>query len=115
MLLPHRRTFSTDAVLAVLLASTADGPPTRLSIKLPPLDLGDTETWLRRLAGRWELDESEIDAWAQRAAAATTATHAYSTRVFSGQPIGAVRPEAQVEHHLDDDTYVIDVLFSWAD
>jgi hypothetical protein len=42
-------------------------------------------------------------------------THAYSTRVFSGQPIGAVRPEVQVEHHLDDDTYVVDVLFSWAD
>jgi hypothetical protein len=115
VLLPHRRTFSTDAVLAVLLAATADGPPTRLSIKLPPLDLAETEARLRRLAGRWELDESEIDAWAQRAAAATTATHAYSTRVFSGQPIGAVCPEVQVEHHLDDDTYVVDVLFSWAD
>jgi hypothetical protein len=115
VLLPGRRTFSTDAVLAVLLAETPGGQPSRLSIKLPPLNLAEAQKRLERLTRRFELDESEIGAWARRAAAATTATHAYSTRVFGAPPIGSVRSELQVEHHLDDDSYVLDVLFSWAD
>ena len=33
--------------------------------------------------------------------------------VFAAQPIGFFRLEVQVEHHLDDDSYVLDLLFSW--
>jgi hypothetical protein len=75
--------------------------------------LTDTKRRLERFAQHWQLDETEIAAWSQRAAAATTATHAYSTRVFSAQPIDFVQLEVQVEHHLDDDSYVLDLLFSW--
>jgi hypothetical protein len=113
VLLPGRRTFSTDTVLAVLVGAAADRPPTRLSIKLPSSDLADATRRLERFARQWQLDESEIAAWAQRAAVATTAGHAYSTRVFAAQPIGFVRLEVQVEHHLDDDSYLLDLLFSW--
>jgi hypothetical protein len=113
VLLPGGRTFSTDTVLAVLLGVAADRPPSRLSIKVPTSDLADTKRRLERLAQHWQLDESEIAAWSQRAAAATTASHAYSTRVFAAQPIDFVQLEVQVEHHLDDDSYVLDVLFSW--
>ena len=113
VLLPGRRTLSTDTVLAVLLGAAADDPPSRLSIKLPSSDLADAKRRLERFALEWQLDASEIAAWAQRAAAATTTSHAYSTRVFAAQPIGFVRLEVQVEHHLDDDSYVLDLLFSW--
>jgi hypothetical protein len=113
VLLPGGRTFSTDTVLAVLLGAEADRPPSRLSIKVPSNDLADTKRRLERFAQHWQLDKSEIAAWSQRAAAATTASHAYSTRVFAAQPIDFVRLEVQVEHHLDDDSYVLDVLFSW--
>jgi hypothetical protein len=43
----------------------------------------------------------------------TTTHHAYSTRVFDAQPAGFVRVEFQVEHHVEQDKYVLDVLFSW--
>jgi hypothetical protein len=113
VLLPGGRTLSTAAVLAVLLGAATDGPPSRLSIKLPSSDLAEAKRQLDGFAQQWQLDESEIAAWAQRAAAATTTSHAYSTRVFAAQPIGFVRLEVQVEHHLDDDSYVLDLLFSW--
>jgi hypothetical protein len=113
VLLPGGQTFSTDTVLAVLLGAAADGPPSRLSIKLPSSDLAQAKRRLERFAQQWQLDESEIAAWAQRAAAATTTSHAYSTRVFAAQPVGFVRLEVQVEHHLDDDSYVLDLLFTW--
>jgi hypothetical protein len=113
VLLPGGRTFSTDTVLAVLLGAAVDRPPSRLSIKLPSSDLAETKRRLERFAQHWQLDESEIAAWSQRAAAATTARHAYSTRGFAAQPIDFVQLEVQVEHHLDDDGYVLDVLFSW--
>ena len=113
VLLPGGRTFSTDAVVAVLFGIAADRPPSRLSIKLPTGDLADTTRQLECFAKVWQLDESEIAAWSQRAAAATSASHAYSTRVFAAQPIDFVQLEVQVEHHLDDDSFVLDLLFSW--
>ena len=58
-----------------------------------------------------KLDEAEIGAWAARAAAVTTASH--STRVFGAQLVGFVRLEFQVEHHVEQDGYVVDGLFSW--
>jgi hypothetical protein len=67
----------------------------------------------QRLASSWGLDKGEIALWAERAAATTTASHAYSTRVFRAVPIDFVTLELQVEHHLEPDVYVLDVLFSW--
>jgi hypothetical protein len=111
--LPGVRTFSTEAVLAVLLSLDPDGKPTRLTMKLPATDLEGARRTLAEFAPDWRLDEAEVAAWAARAAAVTTASHAYSTRVFAAQPAGFVRREVQVEHHTEQDIYVVDVLFSW--
>jgi hypothetical protein len=111
--LPGARLFSADAVLAVLLSRERGGNPTRLTVKLPATDLGGARRTLAALAPRWRLDQAEIGAWAARAASATTATHAYSTRVFAAGPTGFVRLELQVEHHVEQDAYVVDALFSW--
>jgi hypothetical protein len=113
VLLPGRRSFSCNAVLAALIGPTADAPPNRFTIKLTPMNLAEARRTLNRFARDWGIDADEIALWSQRAAAASTASHAYSTRVFPAAPISFVRLEIQVEHHLNDDTYVIDVLYSW--
>jgi hypothetical protein len=100
-------------VLAALIGPTADAPPNRFTIKLTPMNLAEARRTLNRFARDWGIDADEIALWSQRAAAASTASHAYSTRVFPAAPISFVRLEIQVEHHLNDDTYVIDVLYSW--
>lgn len=107
------RTFSADAVLVVLLSPEPASAPTRLTVKLPAMDLERVQTVLAGLAGEWGLDDAEIGAWAARAAVVTTASHAYSTRVFDAQPVGFVRLEFQLEHHVEQDGYVLDALFSW--
>ncbi len=111
--LPAGRTFSVEAVLVVLLSPEPATDPTRLTVKLPAMDLDGVQAVLADLAGEWGLDEAEIGAWAARAAAVTTASHAYSTRVFAAQPVGFVRLEFQLEHHVERDGYVLDALFSW--
>jgi len=107
------RTFSTEAVLAVLLSPEPDGNPTRLTVKLPATDLAGAQSTLAELAPEWQLDEAEIAKSAARAAAVTTASHVYSTRVFGAHPAGFVRLEFQLEHHVEQDEYVVDGLFSW--
>ena len=34
-------------------------------------------------------------------------------RTFAAQPAGFVRLELQVEHHVEQDRYLLDALFSW--
>jgi hypothetical protein len=95
------------------LSAERGGNPTRLTVKLPATDLEGARQILAELTPRWQFEQAEIDAWAARAASATTATHAYSTRVFAAGPTGLVRLELQVEHHIEQDAYVVDALFSW--
>lgn len=111
--LPGARTFSTEAVLAVLFSAEPGGNPTRLTLKLPATGLDGARRTLGELARGWQLNESEVGLWAARAAAVTSTQHAYSTRVFEAKPAGFVRVEFQVEHHIEPDKYVLDVLFSW--
>jgi hypothetical protein len=111
--LPDASAFSTEALLAVLSSSEPDGNPTRLTVKLPTTDLDGARRTLAMLAPEWQLDKDEVAAWAARAAVVTTATHAYSTRVFAGKPAGFVLRELQVEHHVEQDAYIVDALFSW--
>jgi hypothetical protein len=105
--------FSADAVLAVLSSAEPGGNPTRLTVKLPATNLQGARRTLARLAIQWQLNQADIAAWAARAEAVTMASHAYSTRVFGAQAAGLVRPELQVEHHIERDAYVVDALFSW--
>jgi hypothetical protein len=113
VLLPGRRTFSTEAELVALLCSDLGQNPSRLTVKLPESDLDGVRRTLARLASQWQLDEGEIAAWATRASTITTASHAYSTRVFGAHPAGFVQREIQVAHHIEQDTYAVAALFSW--
>jgi hypothetical protein len=113
--LPDGHAFATEAVLAALLTSEPGGSPTRLTAKLPPTNLEGVRRTLAKLAPAWQLDEAEIASWAARAAVVTTASHAYSTRVFGARSAAFVRVEFQVEHHLEQDGYVVDALFSWGE
>ena len=80
-----------------------------------PITGGYRQNSTKDTAGRdpWGLDKDAISLWTDRAAATTTASHAYSTRVFRAAPIDFLRLEVQVEHHLEPDAYVLDILFSW--
>jgi hypothetical protein len=113
VMLPNRRAFRSETTLAVMLSPDPDTNPKRLIVKLPAADLKGARDTLDQLASSWGLDKGEIALWAERAAATTTASHAYSTRVFRAVPIDFVTLELQVEHHLEPDVYVLDVLFSW--
>ena len=106
VLLPDDRVFSVEAEVASRFGS-------QLSVKLPLTDLGGTRAVLTDYAREWRLDEDEVAEWTRRAAVTSTADHAYSTRVFRAPPIGFVRFEVQVEHHVEQSGYVADVLFSW--
>jgi hypothetical protein len=113
VLLAGGRSFRSQATLAVLQSPDADADPTRLIVKLPATDLKGARSALDQFGSSWGLDKDAIALWADRAAATTTASHAYSTRVFRAAPIDFLRLEVQVEHHLEPDAYVLDILFSW--
>jgi hypothetical protein len=115
VMLAGGRAFRSEATLAVVQSPGADADPTRLIVKLPATDLKGTRSALDQFGSSWGLDKDAIAHWADRAAVTTTASHAYSTRVFRAAPIDFVRLEVQVEHHVEPDAYVLDVLFSWDD
>lgn len=106
VLLPEERTFTTQARLVVL---TND----RLLVKLPSTDLPGARLTLDELARTWHADGDEVAAWAEAAAEASPDAYAYATHVFPAEPIDFVRLELQVEHHVAEDEYVVDMLFSW--
>jgi hypothetical protein len=106
VLLPEGRTYTTQARLVVLAND-------RLLVKLPSTDLGGARRTLDELARTWHASSDEIAAWAAAAAEASPDAYAYATHVFPAEPIGFVRLELQVEHHVEEDDYVVDVLFSW--
>ncbi len=111
--LPGGRSFNTQAQLAVLLCPRPTLNPTRLTVKLPPTDLEGAQSTLAELAREWQVDAAEITQWAAAASRVTSDEHAYSTRVFKAAPIDFLRLEFQVEHHVIERQYVLDVLFSW--
>jgi hypothetical protein len=106
VLLPEGRTFTTQARLVVLAND-------RLLVKLPSTDLHGARRTLDELARTWHADGEEVAAWASAAAEASPDEYAYATHVFPAEPIDFVRLELQVEHHVEEDDYVVDVLFSW--
>jgi hypothetical protein len=113
VLLPQGRTFATQARLVVLTGSARGGDPDRLLVKLPSTDLGGARRTLDELARSWHADSDEVAAWADAAAKASPDAYAYATHVFPAEPIDFVRLELQVEHHVEEDDDVIDVLFTW--
>jgi hypothetical protein len=113
VLLAEGRTYTTQARLVVLTSSAPGGDPDRLLVKLPSTDLGGARRTLEELARTWHADGDEVAAWADAAAEALPDAYAYATHVFPAEPIDFVHLELQVEHHVEEDEYVVDVLFSW--
>lgn len=111
--LPRGRSYTAVGRLAVLLSPSPGADPTRLTIKLPSADLPEAHTILAGLARDWNADAAEVAQWAAAASAVTLDEHAYSTRVFRAEPVDFVRLEFQVEHHVVEQQYVVDVLFAW--
>ena len=109
VLLPQNRSYSAVAQFAALTSTT----PARFVVKLPPSDRKSATVALTTMAREWGANAAEIRRWATETARVTSRERAYSTRVFRAAPVGNVRIELQVEHHLSEDQYVIDVLFSW--
>jgi hypothetical protein len=114
VLLPRERTFTTAARLVVLVGAPGDDDTSRLTVKLPSTDLAGARATLDELSQAWNADADEMALWAAAAADASSDEYAYATRVFPAEPVGFVRLELQVEHHVDEKRYVVDVLFSWA-
>ena len=113
VLLPQGRTCTTQARLVVLTSSAPGGDPDRLLVKLPSTDLTGARRTLDELAQTWHADEDEVARWAEAAARASPNAYAYATHVFPAEPVDFVGLELQVEHHVEEDDYVVDVLFSW--
>jgi hypothetical protein len=113
VLLPEGRTYATLARLVVLNSSAPGGDLDRLVVKLPSTDLGGARRTLDELARTWHADGGEVAEWADAAAKASPDAYAYATHVFRAEPIDFVRLELQVEHHVEENDYVVDVLFSW--
>jgi hypothetical protein len=113
VLLPHGRKYTTQARLVVLTNSAPGGHPDRLLVKLPSTDLTGARGTLDELAQTWRADRDEVARWAEAAARASPDAYAYATYVFPAEPIDFIRLELQVEHHVEEDDYVVDVLFSW--
>jgi hypothetical protein len=113
VLLPRGRVYSTEARLVVVVSSRREDDPDRLMVKLPSADLDGARRTLEELARTWHADRDAIAQWAAAAAEASQDAYAYATRVFRAEPIDFVRLELQVEHHVLEGDYVVDVLFSW--
>jgi hypothetical protein len=110
--LPGGRHYSGQAQLVKLYRPLRAWNPTRLTVKLPAANLQTAELTLRQLAREWSLDEGAVAAWIAEVGRPATLDHHYSTRVFTAERVGFVEIEIQVEHHVAEDQFIIDVLFS---
>lgn len=110
--LPGGKRYLGQAKLVKLYVPARASSPMRLTVKLPAAGLQSTIETLRELRREWDLDQQAIGAWANEIPRAAEAGHHYSTRVFSAQPTDLLQTEVQVEHHVREAQFIIDVLFS---
>ncbi|HYM54003.1 MAG TPA: hypothetical protein VES97_01465 [Solirubrobacteraceae bacterium] len=108
------RRYAGQAQLVKLYRPMLASSPMRATVKLPAASLETAERTLRQLAGDWSLDEDAITTWREEAGRPTDLNHHYSTRVFTAEPVDFVEIEIQVEHHVAEDQFIVDVLFSIA-
>jgi hypothetical protein len=76
------------------------------------MNLLTAEQALRQLARDLLFDAGEVAAWANETSRPAELGHHYSTRIFRGERTGVVGVELQVEHHVAERDFIIDVLFS---
>ncbi len=110
--LPGGRRYRGQAQLVKLYRPTGTSIPTRLTVKLPTANLETAERTLRELAREWSLDEGAVAAWIAEVGRPAALNHHYSTRVFTPERVEFVEIEIQVEHHVAEDQFIIDLLFS---
>ncbi len=112
--LPEGRVYQANAEMVAATSFPASGPTNHISVRLPPLDLNETEKYLGKFAVVWGLKANEVSKWKNSAAGLANSTHrAHSTQVFRPDPVDFVRLELEVAHHVGDRFFVISALFSW--
>jgi hypothetical protein len=110
--LPERKHYVGHAQLVKLYLPAHATSPMRLTIKLPASNLQTTIQTLQQLSREWNLNQPAIDAWRNEIQRPADAGYHYSTRVFTSQPTDFVATEIQVEHHVKEQQFIIDVLLS---
>jgi hypothetical protein len=110
--LPGGKRYEGRPKLVKLYRPVRASSPTRLTVKLPAADLVTTEGTLRQLARDLYLDESLVAAWIEEVGRSVAMDHHYSTRVFVAERVEFVEIEIQVEHHVAEARFIIDILFS---
>jgi hypothetical protein len=110
--LPNGRRYEGRPQLVKVYRPVRTSSPTRLTVKLPPADLAATEETLRELARDLYLDEGAVGEWIAEVGRSAAMDHHYSTRVFVAERIEFVEIEVQVEHHVAEARFIVDILFS---
>ncbi len=110
--LPGGMRYAGRARLVKLYPPVRVSSPTRLTVKLPPAQLKATEQTLRQLAQQWRFDEAALDTWVAEVGRSAALGHHYSTRIFDAEPFQGLRVEFQLEHHIKEDEFIVDVLFA---
>ncbi len=110
--LPGGVRYSGNARLVKLYPPVRASSPTRLTVKLPPAQLKATEQILRQLAQQWRFDEAAVDTWVAEVGRSAALGHHYSTRMFEAEPFQGLRVEFQLEHHIKEGEFIVDVLFA---
>ena len=113
VLLPNNRAYRGLTEMAIMLSSARGADPDRLELRLPPSGLDSTETLLAQYSREWNFPSDAIHAWRSRCENRKLGDREFSTHVFTPGSVGFVYLEFDVSHHVKEDYFVIDVLFSW--
>ena len=111
--LPGERKYHAQADMAVMLSSTRDGDPDRLTVRLPPVGLEAATRLIGDYAAEWGFPADEVEAWHASAVRRASGDRRYGTHVFKASDIGTMCLEFQVSHHVRERDFVITALFSW--
>jgi hypothetical protein len=118
--LPDGRVYRAQAVMAVMLSSTGNADPGRLTIQLPSRDLDATARLLSEYAATWDFPSDAVDLWRASAESRPPSDQngsadlfTYGTHVFTPDDVGFVHLEFQVSAHLPEREFVVAALFSW--
>jgi DNA-binding CsgD family transcriptional regulator len=110
--LPGDKHYLGRAQLAKLYRPSPGFGATRLTVKLPATDQTATLQMLRQLAEDWHIDNNAVTAWIEDVGRPNALDHHYSTRVFTAENVEFVGIEIQVEHHVAENQFIVDMLFS---
>jgi len=111
--LPGGRAFRARAEMAVMISSVRGGDPDRLTVRLPPAGLAETERLLAEYAAEWGFPADAVAGWHVGCERRASSDRDYSTHAFTPEDVGFVHPEFQASHHVREGEFVVATLFSW--